>query len=313
MTPVASGFVVAVDVGGTSIKAARVDMAGRVLAAREVPTPVADGPDAVVAALRSVAAELGGADVAALGVVVPGVVDVPGGVARYAANLGWQDVPLAATLGADVRVPVAVDHDVRAAGLAERTFGAARDADDCLVVVIGTGIAGVVVAGGRHVRGASDLAGEIGHVPVYPDGEPCACGQRGCTEVYASAAGIARRYVARTGAPRSAREIVAALDADAAAAAVWTEAAEALGLALAACVLVLDPEVVVLGGGLAAAGEVLRAPVAAALADRLAWRPAPRVEISPLAGRAGLLGAALLARQRSSDHGRAANEQASGS
>jgi glucokinase len=295
MTPVASGFVVAVDVGGTSIKAARVDMAGRVLAAREVPTPVADGPDAVVAALRSVAAELGGADVAALGVVVPGVVDVPGGVARYAANLGWQDVPLAATLGADVRVPVAVDHDVRAAGLAERTFGAARDADDCLVVVIGTGIAGVVVAGGRHVRGASDLAGEIGHVPVYPDGEPCACGQRGCTETYASAAAIARRYAARSGAVASAAQIAARRPADPTAAAVWDEAAAALGIALAGYTMLLDPALIVLSGGLAGAGEALRDPVRAALAARLVWRPAPPLELSPLAGRAGLFGAALLA------------------
>src|SRR5581483_3670055 len=108
-----------------------------------------------------------------------------------------------------------------------------RDVTDCLVVVIGTGIAGVVVAGGAHIRGARDLAGEIGHVPVYPDGDLCACGQRGCTETYASAAAIARRYTARTGVAASAADIANRLLADPTAAGVWDEAAAALGIALA--------------------------------------------------------------------------------
>jgi glucokinase len=289
--------VLAVDVGGTAIKVARVDAAGRLLAARESPTPVPAGPAAVVSAVRAAARELAGPDIAAAGVVVPGVVDVAAGVARYAANLGWRDVPLARLLGDDLGVSVAVDHDVRAAGAAERTFGLAREATDCLVVVIGTGIAGVVVAGGRHLRGASDLAGEIGHVPAYPDGELCACGQRGCVETYASAAAVARRYAARTGEPVTAAQVVARLAADPEASRVWDEAAAALGVGLAGYTMLLDPALIVLSGGLAGAGTVLRDPVRAALAGRLAWRPAPAVEVSPLAGRAGLFGAALLAWQ----------------
>jgi len=287
--------VVAVDVGGTAIKAARVSPDGRTLATLDRPTPVRDGAEAVVAALRAVVRELAGPGVAALGVVVPGVVDVAAGVARYAANLGWQDVPLAELLGADVAAPVAVEHDVRAAGLAERTFGLARDVADSLVVVIGTGIASVVVTGGAPVRGVRDLAGEIGHVPVHPDGEVCACGQRGCAETYASAAAIARRYAGRVGRPATAAEIVALCADDPDAAEVWTDATEALGLALASATMLLDPALVVLSGGLAAAGEALRDPVREALASRLAWRAAPPVEVSRLAGRAGQYGAALLA------------------
>jgi glucokinase len=287
--------VIAVDVGGTSIKAALIGETGEMSRHVDVPTPVGAGAEAVVGAIRDVTRSLGGPSVCAVGVVVPGVVEVGSGVARYSANLGWRDVPLGDVLGAEAGVPVAVEHDVRAAGHAERTLGLARSVADCLVVVIGTGIAGVVVSGGRHVRGALDLAGEIGHVPVYPDGDVCACGQRGCTETYASAAAISRRYLAGTGTIRSAEEICARRDSDPAAARVWAEAAEALGLALAGYTMLLDPSLVVLAGGLAGAGAALRDPVQSALAARLAWRPVPAVEVSPLAGRAGVYGAALFA------------------
>lgn len=287
--------VVALDVGGTSIKAAVVDGSGLVLRHTVRPTPVGDGPDAVVSAIASAARELVGPAVAAIGVVLPGLIDAEAGIAGYAANLGWRDVPLRDMLTSRLRLPVAIDNDVRAAGLAEQCLGRARGVTDFMVVVIGTGIAAAPISAGRPVLGAGGLAGEMGHLPVRPDGEPCACGQRGCTEVYASAAGIARRYAARTGVARTAEQIAARLGSDPDAAQVWAEAADALGLALASCTLLLDPSLFVLAGGLARAGELLGEPVAAALRDRLAWRPAPAVAISPLAERAGLFGAALLA------------------
>jgi glucokinase len=287
--------VVALDVGGTSIKAAVVDGAGRVLRHTARPTPVREGPDAVVSAIVATARELAGPGVAAVGAVVPGVVDAEAGIAGYAANLGWRDVALREVLAAQLQLPVAIENDVRAAGLAEQRLGRAGGATDCLVVVIGTGIAAAATSAGRPVLGARGLAGEVGHLPVRPDGEPCACGQRGCTEVYASAAGIARRYAAHTGTQRTAEQIVGRLGSDRDAAQIWAEAVAALGLALASCTLLSDPSLIVIAGGLARAGGLLGEPVAAALRARLAWRPAPEVEISPLAERAGLYGAALLA------------------
>ena len=289
--------VIAVDVGGTSIKAACSDETGRVLDRRSVRTPVADGAQAIVAAIGSVARELLRDDVRALGVVVPGAVDAANGLAGYAANLAWRDVPLRGQLEIELGLPVVIENDVRAAGLAERTLGRARDVPDCLIVVIGTGIAGVVVAGGAPIVGAAGLAGELGHVSVRADGEVCACGQRGCAERYASGAAIARRYAERSGSSRTAEEIADRLACDPHAAQVWAEAADALGALLAAVTQIVDPSLIVLAGGLARAGGTLRAPVQRALEQHLVWRAPPEVGVSPLAGEAGVLGAALLAWQ----------------
>jgi glucokinase len=289
--------VIAVDVGGTRIKAASLDAGGRVLCRVERHTPVSSGPSAVVDAVRNVVGELMLPQVVAVGVVVPGSVDVASGTAHYSANIGWRDVPLRDLLTADLGVPVTIEHDVRAAGVAERTLGRARDVADCLLVIIGTGIASVVICGGVAQRGAIDLAGEVGHIPVYPDGDLCACGQRGCLETYASAAAIMRRYVAAGGADMNTADIAAARGYDPVADRVWREATDALGIALVSYTMLLDPTLIVLGGGLAAAGAALLVPVQTVLAQRLAWRTAPRVELSPIASRAGQLGAALLAWQ----------------
>ena len=231
--------------------------------------------------------------------VVPGSVDVETGTALYSANIGWRDVPLRDLLAADLGVPVVLEHDVRAAGLAECLLGRARGVSDCLVVVIGTGIAGVIVSHGVTVRGATALAGEIGHVPVYPDGEVCACGQRGCLETYASGAAIARRYRARRGGADalSAPDIAAARDTDSWPIESGGTPTTALGIALASATMLLDPELIVLGGGLAAAGTALLDPVREELVARLAWRAAPAVVLSACGSSAGQLGAAILAWQ----------------
>ena len=190
-------------------------------------------------------------------------------------------------------LPVILEHDVSAAALAEA--GAA--AGDLLFVALGTGIAGVHVVDGEPVRGASGRAGEIGHIPIYPDGDPCVCGQRGCLEAYASAAAISRRYRAAGGAPLTAAQVAAARGTDRLARAVWNQAAEALAIALATVTLLLDPGRVVLGGGLAQAGDELLLPVLAGLTYRLAWRPPPPLSIGVLGLEAGRLGAAHLARR----------------
>jgi glucokinase len=291
--------VVAVDVGGTGIKATVLDRNGRSHGDKELATPTSDGPDAVVEAVRETVRTLVAAhdDVVGVGVVVPGDVDAADGVARYSANLGWRNVPLRGLVNADVGVPTVLEHDVRAAGLAERTVGTAGEVADSVVAVLGTGIAAVINAGGRHVCGAIGIAGEFGHAPVWPDGELCACGQRGCLERYASAAAIARRYGQRTGITLGAAEVIARVDDDAAAAEVWQEAVTALGIALASCTMLLDPALIVLGGGLSRAGRTLRDPVRDALAQRVTWRKPPDVELSALGARAGLVGAGILAWQ----------------
>ncbi|MGB9182580.1 MAG: ROK family protein [Solirubrobacteraceae bacterium] len=298
--------VIAVDVGGTTIKGALVDVNGHFMRELARPTPAARGPEAVIREVQAMVADLGAADAArpqasvrSVAVVIPGVVDALAGRAEFSANLGFRDVPLRDLIQRNVGLPTLLEHDVRAAGVAERTVGITGGVDDYLLAVIGTGIAGVVHTGGQLVRGASGIAGELGHIPVRPGGEPCACGQRGCLERYASASSIARRYVELGGeAGTSVHEVVARRTRDPAAGRAWQEAAESLAIAFVTCTMLLDPEMIVLAGGLSAAGDDLLAPVEAEFAARLKWREPPAVRLSPLGGRAGLVGAAILAWQQ---------------
>lgn len=278
--------VVAIDVGGTLIKAARIAADGTVAEELAIATPPTGGAD-VIDAIAHVVATLRGPQTIAVGVAAPGLVEA--GVVRFAANVGWRDVPLRARLAELTGLPVAVGHDVGSAALAE-----CSDVDG-LFVSIGTGIASAEVVAGVLTRGATGRSGELGHVPVWPEGDTCRCGQRGCLEAYASAAAIARRYAQRTGDPLSTQEIVARLDTDPAARDVWTEAVDALAVALAHEILVRDPARIVLGGGLAAAGDVLVAPLRAALAERLTFRAAPPLTTARLGVMAGRAGAAALA------------------
>lgn len=289
----AGGDVIAIDVGGTVLKGARCTAGGAPAVLRRA-TP--SDPAAAVTAVRELAAALRGPRTAAAGVVTPGIVDAAAGVVRYAANLGWRDVPLRRLLEADLGLPVALEHDVTAAALAELTM--TPDDGDLLFVAVGTGIAAAHVLDGRARRGASGPAVELGHIPVHPDGRTCACGQRGCLETYASAAAIAGGYAGVGGDPTlDAAAIAARRGVDALAARVWQEAVEALALGLATATLLLDPHVVVLGGGLSGAGDALVAPLRTALAARLTWRLPPHVRVTALGADAGRRGAALLAWQ----------------
>jgi glucokinase len=295
--------VLAVDVGGTSFKAALIDAAGRRLFAKTTPTLGETGEaafarlDDFVGDCLAAAAGLG-VTPAAIGLIAPGMDETTGHV-LFAANLGWRDFPLGPRLAERHAVPVASGHDVRTAGLAEALLGAAHGVSDSVMVMIGTGIAASVVSHGQVVAGARGMAGELGHAPVFPDGEPCACGQTGCLEVYASAAGIVRRYRAfgGTGAPVAA-EIAARLGADPIADRVWDDAVQALSIALTTVTMLLDPAVIVIGGGVAEADAVLLDPVRLALSRRLVWRPPPPILRSTLGAGGALLGAAILAFRR---------------
>jgi glucokinase len=291
--------VLAIDLGGSSIKAARYDRRGVVLDACRVPTPP---PSRLAGEITELASRLCGPHTAAVGVVSPGVID--DGVLRYAANLGVHDLPLRDLVSETVALPTVLGRDLAAAALAE---SAVLD-EDLLFVGIGTGIAAGLVIDGRLWPGAGGMAGELGHVCVVPGGEPCACGQLGCLEVYASAAGIARRYAGATGhvagigrAGLDAAAIVDRLAGDPVAATVWAQAVEALSDALATAVQLLDPPLVVLGGGLALAGAPLVDPVRLGLQARVRWRPVPEIRLSVLGADASRAGAALLAWQLLSD------------
>ncbi|MGP4114140.1 ROK family protein [Streptomyces sp. 4N509B] len=285
--------VIALDVGGTVTKGAVLREDGTVREPRRVPTGAARGPEAVVATVLDLAAELAerAPGAAALGLAVPGLVDAASGTAVFSANLGFRDLPLRALARRRLRgLPVALDNDVRAGALAEATRGAGRGGGDFLFVPIGTGIAAALVLGGRPYPGHGGDSGELGHVAVRPGGRRCRCGRRGCLEAYASASALARLG----GAP--APEVIArAAAGDARAGRAWETALDALAEALAGATLLLDPARIVLGGGLAEAGDALVVPLAERLAARLPFRAAPPLARAAFGELAALHGAGLLA------------------
>ncbi len=316
---------VALDVGGTGMKCALIGVDGAVVHTERHPTDAGRGPDAVVDTILAVAQGLAGrarADgltPAALGIVVPGVVDEARGVAVWSANVGFRDVPLRELASARLGLPTALGHDVRAGGLAEARMGAGRDAGHVLFVAIGTGIAAAHVVAGSATTGVHGAAGELGHILVRPDGPVCGCGRPGCLEAIASASAVARRYGELTGTaatgfadttsddgsaagPAPGRTMVTAAQVATRAAAgeelasrVWREAVEALADGLATAQALFDVETIVLGGGLAQAGTGLFDPLRTALRDRLTFHREPRLVPAALGDEAGCLGAALLA------------------
>lgn len=292
-------LVAALDVGGTSMKGALVRTDLRVVHQLRRATPRERGSEAVIEAMcdaLAALAEAAGEPVAAAGVVVPGIVDERRGVAVLSTNLGWRNVPLAAVLAERLGRPVAFGHDVRAGAIAELALGAGQGKSDLLFLAIGTGVAGAFVVDGRPVV-ADGYAGEIGHLLVAPNGDPCTCGNRGCLETLASASALARRYSALSGVEvTEAVEVERRLRAgDPVARRVWDDAVSALATAIAASITLLAPEVVVVGGGLSQAGDLLLQPLREQVAQRLTFQRVPRIVPATLGDQAGCLGAALLA------------------
>lgn len=304
-----SELVLAVDVGGTTIKAELQTADHRAVRSGLRPAPRApDGNDggAVLAAIDELARDLLGAgpagavgaggSVGAIGVGIPGIVDLGRGVGVLSANLGWRDAPFAEHLRAALGLPVVISHDVGAAGLAEFRLGAGRGTHDALFVVIGTGIAAAVLAGGMLITGGTGQAGEIGHMRVRASGPLCGCGARGCLESVASARAVATAYAARTGrAVGGGADVVAALATDPDARAVWADAVSALADGMLTTQAVLASERIVFGGGLASAGPTLLRPLAAAMRERATVQSVPELRIAELGERAGVVGAGMAA------------------
>ncbi|WP_151483615.1 ROK family protein [Streptomyces albicerus] len=297
--------VIALDVGGTGMKAALVGADGELLHQARRATGRERGPDSVVESILAFAADLRahgerhfGEPAAAAGVAVPGIVDADRGIAAYSANLGWRDVPLRDLLSERLNgVPVALGHDVRTGGLAEGRIGAGRGADRFLFVPLGTGIAGAIGIDGRVEAGAHGFAGEIGHIVVRPGGIPCPCGQRGCLERFASAAAVSEAWAEASGAPDAdAADCAKAVESgDPRALTVWQEAVDALADGLVTALTLLDPRTLIIGGGLAEAGETLFTPLRAAVERRVTFQKLPTIVPAALGDTAGCLGAGLLA------------------
>ncbi len=291
----------ALDVRSSGIDGALLGRDGRWFAQAQRPIGPRPGPVEVMLGVADLAAELvrdrsAGLHVRAVGVVVPGTVAAETPIARFAANVGWREAPLAQLVSHRVDLPVALGYDVRSVALAEARLGAGQTDDSMFFVSLGAEVAAGYASLGRVDDGANGLAGEFGHLVVRPGGPTCGCGNRGCLEVFAAASRIGARYSRLIGSPVSARHVGELVRAnDPIARQVWGAAVEALADALAIIVLVLDPGVIVIGGELSTAGDILLAPLRAELAQRLTFRSAPPVLPATLGGRAGLLGAALRA------------------
>jgi glucokinase len=303
--------VVAVDLGGTNIRAAFYP-SGEPPATKTTtrPTRAADGAQAVLdhinEAIEALAIPAEARSSLAVAIGAPGPLDRERGVIVHAPNLpGWLNLPLGQILHRHWNCPVLVENDANMAALGEWRFGAGRGAHHLIMLTLGTGIGGGIIVDDQLVRGARGLAGEVGHIPVQPDGPLCSCGRPGHLEALASGPAIARQVREKGGLQRSsgpdgatAEEIsAAARTGDAVATAVLHGAAQALGLALAGLVHTFNPERIILGGGVARAGGPFLENVRRALSDSLmspAFGEALEVVPSSLGDEAALLGGLAL-------------------
>jgi glucokinase len=304
-----------VDIGGTNVKTALVGVDGAVLAFRSVGWsggPPAEAVEAVGSSLEDLVRESGESPVAC-GCACAGLVDGVAGVVRSSPNLPtWHDVELADMVAGRTGLSTTLENDANAAAYGEYAVGAARGASNAVMLTLGTGIGGGIVLGGRLFRGSHGMAGEIGHTTVDMDGPSCLCGSRGCLERLANARAIVAGAsdLVNSGRPSSTSGMVAngtltARDVGAAASAGDAVAAEALaavgrvlGVGLANVSQTLDPDVIVVGGGVIGAGELLLGPAREELETRLygcGFR-APKIVAAQLGEAAGVVGAALLAR-----------------
>lgn len=306
----ADGFSVGLDVGGTKILGVLLDASGAVQTTLRLPTRW--GPDGVVSSTADVVhglLEAGGltlADLVSVGVGVPGLVDPTTGGVQHAVNLGIEaeTFPLSSLLSEQLGgVPVSVDNDLNVAALGAASVSGGDV--DLAFLALGTGLAAGIVLGGDLRRGVSGAAGEIGHIPVDPQGPLCACGQRGCLETYASGTALGARWPAQHGRPAPAELFDAAADGDERAIAVKSEFVTAVAAAIRLLVLSYDVQHVVLGGGVSSLGEPLLVAVAAGLQEQASTSPflasleiADRVRLCPTDVPVAAVGAALAGRRK---------------
>ncbi len=309
---------IGIDVGGTKIAGGVVDEAGTILAEARVESP-ADDTSRIEQTIVSLVQDLRAQHtVDTVGVGMAGYIDSGRSVVMFTPNLALRDVPLRADLEATLGLPVVVENDANAAAWGEFAFGAGTDVDDLLLLTVGTGVGGGIVIDGQLLRGAFGVAAEVGHLRMVPGGHPCGCGNRGCFEQYASGSALVRnaRQRAVGGSPES-RPLVERAGGDPAAITgpmvtavagegdpfcvdLLAELGRWLGEGIAALATVLDPAVTVIGGGVSQAGDLLVAPARAAFLGEViapGHRPVQEIRTARLGNRAGIIGAADLARR----------------
>ena len=306
---------IGIDIGGTKIAGAVVTESGEIIADDRLPTPSGDSEaivDAVVAMVERLAI---GQNIVAAGVAAPGFIDTTQSIVYYTPNISWRHEPLRERLLARLDLAITIDNDANAAGWAEYRFGAGQNVSDMTMLTIGTGVGGAIVNQGRLFRGGFGAGAELGHMRVVPDGLACGCGARGCIEQYGSGrallrmaneiadvGGIGLRLAAvraQKGAltgPDVAELIVAG---DPGATQALRELGGWIGQACASLSAVLDPQLFVIGGGVAVAGDLLLDPIREAYVANLparGYHPEPEFTIAQLVNDAGVVGAADLAR-----------------
>jgi glucokinase len=302
-------WVAGIDLGASKIAMGLVSPANEIAAARRFPTEARRGPDyaleRIAAALDEMAHEAG-AQPAAIGVCSPGPVNVVDGVILDPPNLGWRNVPFRHMLRERFGLPVTLEHDAKAAALGEFHFGWGREfsARDLVYVIVGTGIGAAIILDGHLYRGRTNASGEIGHITIDRHGPPGSSGVIGAVEVYAGGPAIARAYVHRGGAENAegigAGEVAKrALEGDINALAVFEDAGDALGAAIATTAMLMDVDLFVIGGSVARAGDLLLEPARRAVPKYSHSSVAPRVRImaTRLHEDGPILGCAWQARQ----------------
>ena len=311
-------YTIGIDVGGTKVLGGVVTDTGEVLTTSRRDTP-REGGSALTQTIADVALELSAQyPVSAVGLSAAGFVSSDRKTMLATPNIaGWNGVQLDAELTALINLPVVLENDANAAAWGERTFGAGKGKQNMLMVTVGTGVGGGIIVNGQLLRGAFGIAAEIGHLRVLPEGHLCGCGARGCFEQYASGNALLRHArEAIAASPDLARNLLsrgdgtlegltgraiteAARDGDQVAISAFNTTAQWLGAGIASLSVILDPECVVIGGGVVDAGEILLAPTRAAMERYMPFagkQPYPEIIAATLGNEAGLVGAADLAR-----------------
>lgn len=311
---------IGLDLGGTNIKVGVLNSSGKLLSKVSVPTQ--RGPEVVIANMISAArkaVDQAGVDlnaIAAMGIASPGSLDIDAGMVLHCTNLpGWDNVPLRNRIAEALGAPAILENDARAAAYGEFFAGAGRRSHvrNLIMITLGTGVGGGIIIDGRLVHGQKNMAGELGHSIVVPDGLLCGCGQKGCLEMYASASRVGQRAVQalqdsqkpstlrgvlKTSGELTARDVEEhARHGDELAWDIWNQTCRYLALACITAVHWLDPEMIVFGGGMAAAGDFLLQPVRHHFTANY-WKLEPpelTIRISELGNDAGITGAAALA------------------